>query len=125
MITYHVTATRTGRWWALQCVEQPGALSQVSRLDQAADMIREAIAFVAEQDPASFDIEVQPTLPDAYTDEMAAAAERREVARTANAAAAEHARTAAGVLAEAGLTTRDIGAVMGVSHQRAAQLLAG
>ena len=101
MITYHVTATRSGRWWALQCVEHPGALSQVSRLDQAADMIREAIAFVAEQDPASFDIEVQPALPEAYAREAAAAAERREVARAANAAAAERARKAARVLADA------------------------
>ncbi|MCL2737135.1 MAG: hypothetical protein FWD75_11030 [Propionibacteriaceae bacterium] len=61
---YHVTATREGRWWALQCQEEPGALSQTARLEQAADTIREAIAWVAGIAEDSFDIEVVPVLPE-------------------------------------------------------------
>jgi predicted RNase H-like HicB family nuclease len=58
MMVYHVIATRSGRWWALECQEAPGAFSQVARLDQAGDMIREAIAFVAEVPEDGFDVEV-------------------------------------------------------------------
>ena len=53
--TYTVTAERSGRWWALQCVEVPGAISQVTRLDQA-DVIKEAIAWVADVHEDSIEI---------------------------------------------------------------------
>jgi hypothetical protein len=45
--------------WTLQCVELPGAISEVDELDQAADMIREAIAFVGDIPEDSFDIVVR------------------------------------------------------------------
>lgn len=60
---YTVTAERgTGRW-VLQCVEHPGALSEVTRLDQAAEAMREAIAFVAEVEAGDVEIELQPRVP--------------------------------------------------------------
>jgi len=121
---YHVTATREGRLWALRCEELPTVFSQAARLDQVEDVVREAIAFVADVPEDSVDIEVTPALPDAYADELRAADAQRAAAQEANSAAAAHSRAAARVLAEAGLSVRDIGAVMGVSHQRAAQLLA-
>jgi len=46
MITYTATGTESEGWWTLQCVEVPGAISQVRELHQAESMIREAIAFV-------------------------------------------------------------------------------
>lgn len=121
---YHVTATRVGRWWALECVEHPAATSQVTRLEKAQDMMREAIAFVADVPQDSFDVMVTPVLPDEYAVQAGAAERSRDAARAANTQAATHARCAAHVLSDAGLTVRDIGTVMGVSHQRAAQLLA-
>jgi len=121
--TYHVTARREGRWWALRCDELPGVFSQVARLDRAAREVREAIAFVAEVPLDSFEIEVAPVLPEAYTVESRKAEDARRLAAAANKEAAAHSRAAARALAEAGLTVRDIGAVIGVSHQRAAQLL--
>jgi predicted RNase H-like HicB family nuclease len=123
MTTYHVTARREGRWWALRCDELPGVFSQVARLDRAAEEVREAIAFVAEVPEDSFEIVVMPVLPEAYTVEAKLAEEARVMATRANSEAAAHARAAARALADAGLTVRDIGAVLGVSHQRAAQLL--
>jgi len=42
------TARKDGRWWVVQCDQQPGAISQVARLDQAPAHQREAIAFVAD-----------------------------------------------------------------------------
>jgi predicted RNase H-like HicB family nuclease len=59
MTRYTVTAERSGQWWALQCVEVPGAVSQVRRLDQAEDMMREAIAWVAGVPEDSIEIDVE------------------------------------------------------------------
>ncbi|MCL2782673.1 MAG: hypothetical protein FWD80_01660 [Propionibacteriaceae bacterium] len=122
MTIYHVTATRDGKWWTLQCHEFPGALSQVTRLDQAAGMIREAIAFVAQVPADSFDIEVIPVLPEAFLREQKAMVEARDQSRMLNSKAAQYARSAVKVLVDAGLPVRDVGTIMGVSYQRAAQL---
>jgi len=122
---YTVTAERGCRWWVLQCVEHPGAISEVARLDQAEDAMREAIAFVAQVDPAEVEIDLRPAVPVEVGQHVAAAARLRAQARTANSEAAREARGAAQVLRDAGLSVRDVGTVLGVSHQRAHQLLAG
>jgi hypothetical protein len=122
MTRYTVTAERSGRWWALQCTEVPGALSQVARLDQA-DQMKEAIAFVAGVDEASVDIDLVVTLPTDAREHLARARALRDEAAEANTRSAEESRAAAKALKDAGLTTRDIGSVMGVSHQRAHQLI--
>lgn len=46
MTTYTVRAKRSDGWWTLQCVEVPGAISQVRDLADAEAMMREAIEFV-------------------------------------------------------------------------------
>ncbi len=43
-MTYTSQARKEGRWWVVQNDQQPGAISQVTRLDQAADAQREARA---------------------------------------------------------------------------------
>lgn len=120
--TFTVTAER-GRdpWWVTECAEV-GAVSQVRRLDQAADDIREAIAYLSGLPEDSFDIEVAPVLPDAFWEAMRGAEDQRAAAAAANRAAAELNQRAARVLRDEGLTLRDVGHLMGVSHQRAAQL---
>ncbi len=124
MTTYHVTATRHGKSWLLECDELPTIISHANRLDQAADTIREAIAFVADVPEDSFTIELNPVLPEVYSLAEARARIARETALAANSEAARESRIAARALADEGWTVRDIGTVMGVSHQRAAQLLA-
>lgn len=120
--TFTVTAERgRGPWWVTECAEV-GAVSQVRRLDQAADDIREAIAYLSGLPEDSFDIEVTPVLPDAFWEALRAAQGQRDVAAAANRAAAELNQRAARVLRDEGLTLRDVGHLMGVSHQRAAQL---
>ena len=120
--TFTVTAERgRGPWWVTECAEV-GAVSQVRRLDQAADDIREAIAYLSGLPEDSFDIEVAPVLPDAFWEAMRGAEDQRDVAAAANRAAAELNQRAARVLRDEGLTLRDVGHLMGVSHQRAAQL---
>ncbi len=122
-VNYTATATRDGRWWVVQCDQHPGALSQVTRLDQAAGHIREAIAFVAEVPEDEVEVEVRPVLDDAVARDLAEAAQLRREAAATEARASELRRAAARQLAAEGLTVRDVGAVLGVSYQRAHQLV--
>lgn len=121
---FTATARRDGRWWVVQCVEHPGAISQVTRLDQAADVHREAIAFVAGVPEADVEVDVQVELPDDVRAALDEAEEARAAAVEADARATARRRAAAGQLADAGYSVRDIGNVLGVSFQRAHQLLA-
>lgn len=58
--TFTVTAERgAGDVWVLECAEV-GAVSQTLRLDQAADEMREAIAYLAQLDESEVDIVVKP-----------------------------------------------------------------
>lgn len=122
MTTYTVTAERSGKWWALQAKEAPGALSQVSRLDQA-DQIREAIAFVTGEAEEDITINLVPVLPREVEHHLEEAKRLREVSAQANSDSAAEARAAARALREANITVRDIGRIMSVSHQRAQQLV--
>ncbi|MDR1295461.1 MAG: hypothetical protein LBK59_11030 [Bifidobacteriaceae bacterium] len=122
MTTLHVVATKNRRGWTLVGVEH-SAVSEVARLDQAAGEMREALAFLSGLPADGFDIDVMPKIPEAFQVEQAEAARLRAQASNARAAAAGHSRNAARVLAAAGLSMRDIGHVMGISHQRAHQLV--
>ena len=124
MSLYTVTAERSGKWWSLQAVEAPGAISQVARLDQA-DIIREAIAFVTGEAEEDITITVRPVLSGVARTHMECAHRLRKQAETANSEAAAETRAAARALKAAGLTLRDVGSVMEVSYQRAHQLVNG
>ena len=119
-----VTAERGTKGWVLECVEA-AVVSRCTRLSQASDAMREAIANQLGLPPDGFLIDVVPLLPGSFAAEMAAAEECRQAAHAARAAAAAHWRAAAQALADAGLSHRDIGALMGFSHQRAGQLVVG
>ena len=121
---FTVTAERgrTG-WWVTECAEV-GAVSQVRRLDQVSDDIREAVAYLAGLPEDDVAIDVVPVLPQAYQEHAARAKEEREKEARARERAAAESRMAARALREAGLALRDVGTVMGISHQRASQLLA-
>ncbi len=119
---YTVSAEWTGRWWVLQAVEAPGAISQVKRLSQANE-IREAVAFVTGEKEDAIEIEVQPVMPTAAASELADADKARELSRHYNAVSAAKSRSAVLALKAAGLALDDIGAVLHISKQRVSQLL--
>jgi len=120
--TYTVTAERTAKWWVLQAVDVPGAITQVARLDQA-DQIKEAIAFVAGVPEEEVEIDVQPVLPEDASEHLERARELRAFAERAAEEATIETRVAARRLSFGGFSMRDIGAIMGVSHQRVHQVL--
>lgn len=123
MNDYTATAVRSDGWWIVQCDQHPGALSQVRRLDQAAEAHREAIAFVAGVPSAQVRVVVRPEVPAQVRDDLAEADELLLRAERSETEARRKRRAAAARLAADGLPLRDIGVLLGISHQRVSQLL--
>ena len=123
MKRYTIRARRSGRWWALDAEGLRGVHTQVRRIDQAEDMARDAIASVLDVTPDSFEVTVVPEVPDAVRALVDQATTARSQAAQAQDAAAQLTREAARRLVGEGLTVRDAGILLGVSHQRIAQLL--
>lgn len=113
---------RRSGWWVLEAPEV-GAVSQVRALSEAPDEMREAIAYLARVPESDIVIRVEPQLPDAYREHRAVSEQESRRAVQARARAAAESRAAARLLRSEGLTLRDIGTVMGVSTQRAHQLV--
>ncbi|WP_420098482.1 hypothetical protein [Corynebacterium sp.] len=122
--TFTVTAERgSGPVWVLECPDV-GAVSQTRRLDHAADEMREAIAYLSGVDESDIEIVVEPRLP-SYVAELKARAESlREQADDVNEQAARASRDLVAQLKQQGYSLRDIGVLLGVSHQRVAALAA-
>ena len=123
MSRYTVTAERGARTWVLQCQEFPAALSEVTRLDQA-DVIREAIAFVAGVPEQSVEYELVPMLDPALLEHLTAARTIRARTTRPTTDATDELTRAARALRSAGLSVRDIGYLLDVSRQRVQQLSA-
>ena len=121
--TYQAIARRVGGWWAIEVPEVPGAFTQTRRLDQVDTMVREVISLMLDTPSDSFDIQVLPHIGHALDAEVDSARRAREAADQARLNAAESTRRAAVLLARNGLPLRDIGSLLGVSFQRARQLV--
>ena len=119
--SYEVTVTREDGWWMVR-VPAISGLTQARRLAEAELMARELVAVtqnVDVADVAAVVTEVDGVSVRAVVD--AVRAEREEAARLeadATAKVSDLART----LAARKVSMRDTGAVLGISHQRAAQL---
>ena len=123
--SYRAVATRSGDWWAITIPQLPGAFSQCNRLDQVEAMAREVIALMLDIEPANVDgVEVDVHLPDQLADDLTALKRSERLADDARQAAAHAQRRTAEQLRAAGLSVRDIGRLLGVSHQRVSQILA-
>jgi hypothetical protein len=87
-------------------------------------MVRDLVRMCNGDDPATMDIVFQCQDPKLSKELEEARVARREAAEAAQ-RAAEHGQRAARSLAAAGFTVRDIGALLGVTFQRAHQLVTG
>lgn len=116
----HQVVTRDGKWWLAE-VEPLGYATQAKRLSDIREQIADLIETVTGSAPGVDDVNVEIRLPLVVQDHLARAARSREQASASKREAALHARA----LADEGLTVRDIGAVLGISHQRAQQLKTG
>jgi predicted RNase H-like HicB family nuclease len=122
MKRYTARAERSGKWWAISVPEVKGAHSQARRLDQVEDMARDAIAGVLDVPMRSFEVQVEVHMPVALDKAVREAIERRRSAEEAGELASESLRRAASLLVADGLTVRDAGHVLHVSHQRVGQV---
>jgi hypothetical protein len=124
MTAYRVEVTREGKWWMVSIPELDG-LTQARRLEDASAMARDYIA-VALDIPTS-DVELNVAVIDVDGVNVADAIARLEAekleAEAARERVAEDTRRLAQTLASSKVPVRDIGAILGVSHQRAHQLV--
>lgn len=129
MKTYKVTFRPDDNgWWFIDCPELPGCHSQARNIAGGRDNIREAISMVTNADLDTFDLDVDYVLPKAQQAAVARARRTRERAAEAvqrAAEAAEAAEAAVRALQEGPrkLAMRDVAELVGVSHQRVAQIL--
>lgn len=121
-VTAH--ATRSGDWWAVEVPEVDGLFTQAKRLDQIPAMVADAVALLEDVDPVSIDVDVRASLANDADDAIDRVLTERSQAEAAAVAAAEGLRAVAHQLVEdERLSLRDAGKLLGVSHQRVAQLL--
>ncbi|MGQ0625550.1 MAG: type II toxin-antitoxin system HicB family antitoxin [Sporichthyaceae bacterium] len=121
---YVVRAERDGAWWGIEVPGVEGAFSQAKRIDQIEAMAREVIALLLDVAEDSFTLTLDIQLPEQWDAAITSARAARQNAVAAERTAAAQIRDLAHQLHTAGLPVRDVGALMGVSHQRVSQLLA-
>lgn len=123
--TYRVQITRDGRWWMVH-IPELDELTQARRLSEAPRMAREVIALHTGTALSEISVEVDIAVEDIPVSERASvvAAHRTEAARLER-LVADESRELAQQLARRKVPVRDIGEILGVSHQRAQQLAAG
>lgn len=122
MKAYEVTARKSGDWWVLQATDSPGAISQVKKLADA-NIIREAIAWVDRVPESEIEVHLVPHV-DSEVDPLleqyrALVVQSREI----EVERSELQRRLARGLASHGVSYRDAGELLGISHQRIGQLV--
>lgn len=120
MTTYEVHATLVGTAWHI-AVPTIDRVTQARHTREIRDMAVDLIEVMTGE--SSPDVDIHFILP-GDTDAHLREAERLRAAESeARRAAASEIRLAASLMRDQGLALRDIGTVLGVSHQRVAQLL--
>jgi predicted RNase H-like HicB family nuclease len=122
---YRVTAERDGRFWFLRVPELPGVFTQVRRLEQADEMIRDAIALMLDVPAATFDVDVEPALhPELAALVASTWRMRTAAAHLVNGSNTRLASTVHALVGQQQLTVRDAAVLLDLSFQRVAQLAA-
>ena len=111
--------TRSEGWWAISVEEIPGLFTQARRLDQVANMVRDAASLLGVEVDA---VEVLPVLDSdlqRMLEELEAARREAEEKRRISSSLT---RQIIRRFREEGLTLRDIASLVGLSQQRVAVL---
>ena len=119
---YEVTVRRDGRFWYVDIPALDGA-TQARNLSEIDEMAKDYIAEATGTPADQLEIVVTIELPADVQAHLAAASALRDEEAHARARAAEESRAAARALKSQGLTVREVGAALGISHQRAQQLV--
>lgn len=119
---YDVTVTPAGRYWHIE-VPAVERVTQARHLREVEEMARDLISIMTGEEPEKIELGVRVVLPESVRAHLDAAEKLRQESARSQAEAARHLRAAAQELHEAGLPLRDVGAALGVSYQRAHQLV--
>jgi hypothetical protein len=120
--TYHAEVDRDGTVWRIR-VPEVQRTTQARSLREVEPMARDLIAIMDDIPADSFSLNTRVTLPKDVVAELERSAALREEAARAQAQAAQLSRQAARHLRDHGLSLRDVGQALGVSFQRAKQLI--
>jgi predicted RNase H-like HicB family nuclease len=122
-------ARRSGSWWAIDVPEVDGVFTQAKRLDQVSEEVRDAVATMLDIAPADVEVGDIDIVVGAATDSQAlndlvrqAKAFAEQAERAQREASAAMRIAVAALRTSAGLSVRDAGVMLGLSHQRVAQL---
>jgi hypothetical protein len=123
MSRHTVRAERDGKYWVIWI---DGVIrTQAKREREIELMARDWLSLMNDdRDPESFELFVEVAMPEAAQAHLDRAVALREESERARIEAAKETAAAALVLHESGLTVREIGPLLNVSHQRAQQLVA-
>ena len=121
MSTYTALVSRDGRFWHVE-VPEIDRVTQARNISEVDDMARDLIAIMAGVEPDSFELDVRIQLPDSVRAHLSEVERARGAEAEARSRAATELRAAAAELKKAGLSVRELGAVLGISYQRASQL---
>jgi hypothetical protein len=122
--SWSVHASPVGRTWHVRVEGLDGA-TQARSAKEIDEMARDFIAVSTEAEASSINLTVSYDLPREIDALIQHAAELRAHADLVRKEAAVESRQAARALYDMGLTVRDVGAALGISHQRAQQLITG
>lgn len=113
---------RDGRFWYIDIPALDGA-TQARTLTEVDEMAKDYIALATGTPADRIEVAVTIELSADVRAHLAAASALREEEAHARSRAAEESRAAARALKSQGLTVREVGAALGISHQRAQQLV--
>ena len=120
--TYKVIVDYEDGGWVLTFPALGPGATEAKRLDLAERMARSYISLLTETDADSFDVDIEPRLLGEWGELLANIQTAKQTALEAQDAAAASSRQAVAALTAEGLPMRDIGAILGISYQRVAQL---
>lgn len=122
MKTYTVNVTRDEDAWMVD-VPAVKRVTQALNLKEVDVMARDLISIMTDEDPETIALDVHVQLPDAVESHVLESKRQREAAEESARKAAAESRLAAKTLHGMGITLRDIGTMLGISYQRAHQLV--
>ena len=121
-MTYKVVCEWDGEFWFVRVPSVQGCHTQGRNLTEIQKRIREAMSLFV-KDAYRAELELQFVLPGELRALVRKARTLRERADAAQEAAMAQLRSSAAALAARDLSYRDIGGVLGISHQRVQQVL--
>lgn len=122
--SYHADVRRSGKYWAIY-VREVDRWTQARHLRELDILTEDLIELMTGAKAGTFRVEYDIELPETVRGHLARAEQLRSESAQAQAEAAAAVRAAARELHQGGLPLRDVGHLLGISHQRAHQLVAG